>query len=67
MALVDIVKTACREQMKEIADRICADYKKSVDGAIQNKATSTGQAVASIHVEQVSETKYRIGSNHLHL
>lgn len=67
MSLVAQAKAICREQMAEIADRICADYKASVTGAIKNKATSTGEAAGSIHVEQTGETSYRIGASNLHL
>lgn len=53
--------------MAEIADKICADYKSMVTAAIKNKATSTGEAAASIHVEQISDTRYRIGAENSHL
>lgn len=66
MSLIEKVQVACREQMAEIADRICADYKAEVQSRIKGKIT-TGEAVRSIHVEQIGETSYRIGSNHDHL
>ena len=67
MSVVERVRVACREQMSEIADRICADYKATVDANLKHPGNSSGEASGSIHVEQFGEYAYRIGSNNLHL
>lgn len=67
MSVLALVEAACREQMAEIAEKICDDYKSSVNAKIKHKAQSSGQAVGSIHIEQTGDTSYRIGGSHLHL
>lgn len=67
MSLVEKVTVAVGQQMSELANRVCADYKAEVSSRIKHKATSTGQAVGSIHVEKIDDTTYRIGSDHDHL
>ena len=53
--------------MADIADRICDDYKSAVDRNLKHPENSSGQASGSIHVERISDTKYRIGAADLHL
>lgn len=67
MSLIEKVQVACREQMADIADRICADYKAEVEKSLKHPALSSGEASGSIHVEQLGETRYRIGAKNKHL
>lgn len=55
MSVVELVKTACREQMAEIAQRIEGDLKAECP-------KRTGRAAASIETKQTGETSYRIGA-----
>ena len=60
MALVEIVETICREQMQDLA--------QTIEGELKAECPKrSGQAAASIKIEQTSETSYRIGSNDDHL
>ena len=67
MSVVEIVERACTEQMGEIADRICGDYKATVESKLKHPGNSSGEASGSIHVEQINRFTYRIGSDNLHL
>ena len=67
MSLLAKVETICKSQMAEIAERICADYKVAVEDNLKHPENSSHQASGSIHVEQLGDTKYRIGAANLHL
>lgn len=55
MSVVELVKTACKEQMAEIAQRIEGDLKSECP-------KRTGRAAASIKTNQMTDTSYRIGA-----
>lgn len=60
MSVVELVKASCREQMSRIA--------KTIEGELKGECpVRSGEAQASIGIEQISDTKYRIGGNNLHL
>lgn len=67
MSLVEIAKASWLQQMDELANRICDDYKKSVDANLKHPENSSGEASGSIKVEKIDDVTYRIGSNNLHL
>jgi len=67
MSLVELAKASWQSQMADIANRICDDYKATVDRNLKHPMNSSGQASGSIHVEKLSDTKYRIGAADLHL
>lgn len=67
MSVLALVEAACREQMAEIADKICADYKKSVQANLKHPENSSGEASGSIAVKQTGDTSYEIGASNLHL
>ena len=67
MSVLALVEAIVEDQMRDLADMICDDYKKSVQGNLKHPGNSSGQASGSIHVEQTGATSYRIGSNNLHL
>ena len=67
MSLVETVRVTVLDQMNNIADRICEDYKRSVKANLEHPENSSGEAADSIHVEHIGEGRYRIGSNNLHL
>lgn len=58
MALVEIVEAICREQMQELAETIEGELKAECP-------KRTGRTAGSIHIEQMGDTSYRIGSNAL--
>ena len=60
MPLVEIVQSLCEKDMKEIANTIEGELKAECP-------VQSGEAQASIHVEQKSATSYRIGAANLHL
>lgn len=61
MSLVEQVKVACSEQMKRLAETIEGELKAECP------VGKTGQAVGSIHIEQLGLTRYRIGGKNEHL
>ena len=60
MPLVEIVQSLCEKEMRELADTIEGELKAACP-------VQSGEARASIHVEQKSATSYRIGAANLHL
>lgn len=61
MSLVEKVKVICSDQMRELAETIEGELKAECP------VGKTGQARASIHIEQLGVTRYRIGGNNEHL
>ena len=60
MALVETVKTAAMEQMRQIAQKINGELKAECP-------KRSGQAAGAIHIEQTGEMSYRIGGTDDHL
>ena len=61
MSLVEQVKATCSEQMQRLAETIEGELKAECP------VGKTGEAVGSIHIEQLGITRYRIGGKNEHL